>query len=279
MIENRYSIEKDSKDSGLHLYLAWGCPFCHRALAALAITGLLDKVSITWMKNIKTQAGWEMEAADDPVYHVSSIKEAYQRATSGSATRFSVPLMVEKSTGKFVSDESSEIMRYIANGFGGTYEVAQDIAPVSLRSKIDKLNEELHERISRKVYLIGLATNQEQYEEAVTELFEALDERETILAKQPYLLGENITESDLYLLATLLRFDSVYFLLFKCNKKTIASYPALSRYMNSLMSHEALKKTYKHEKTKEHYYKSIMHVRGEVRELNPSGIIPVDIEV
>lgn len=265
-----------TKDSQLHLYLAWGCPFCHRILAALAITKLEDYISITWMKNIKGEAGWKINPAEEPLFNSDSLRAVYQQLEPRVEHRYSVPLLVDKKNNILLSTSSPEIVRYVVKGFDGAFSVAYDLFPNEFYKDIDEMNQWLHDKINRGVYLVGFATQQSNYEEKLDELFKALDELEYRLKDQLLLFGNQLTESDLYLLATLERFDNIYFCLFKCSLKRIADYPALYRYQNQLRSMESLASTFQAALTKEHYFMSTMHVLGESRELNPSKIIPID---
>lgn len=260
----------------LHLYLAWGCPFCHRILAALAVTKLEDNISITWMENIKGEAGWKIKPDEEPLFNTGSLKAVYQQLEPTTKHRYSVPLLVNKKSKTLLSTNSPEIVRYVSKGFDDAFSVAHNIAPKELVEAIDDMNRWLHDKINRAVYLVGFATKQSDYEEKLNEFFKALDKLDERLTEQLFLFGNNLTESDLYLLATLERFDSIYFRLFKCSLKRIADYPALSRYHKQLRSMKPLASSYQPELTKEHYFMSTMHVLGEARELNPSKIIPVD---
>jgi putative glutathione S-transferase len=260
----------------LHLYLAWGCPFCHRILAALAITKLDDNISITWMENIKGEAGWKMNFIEDPLFNSDSLKAVYQQLEPTVEHRYSVPLLVDKKNNLLLSTSSPEIVRYVAKGFDDAFSVAYDLIPNKLIKEIDEMNQWLHEKINRAVYLVGFATEQSDYEYKLNKLFKTLDELEERLKKQLFLFGNQLTESDLYLLATLERFDNIYFCLFKCSLKRIADYPALFRYHNQLRGIESLASTFQPVLTKEHYFMSTMHVLGEARELNPSKVIPID---
>ncbi len=155
-------------------------------------------------------------------------------------------------------------------------ESPRELIPADLVEQIDAMNAWLHDHVNRAVYMVGFATDQADYEEKVGNLFSSLDELESRLAAQPYLMGNTLTESDLYLLATLERFDSVYYLLFKCSYRRIADYPVLSNYRERLRAIDGVAETYNHVCTKEHYFCSVMHVGGEVRDLNPSRLVPVD---
>ena len=164
--------------------------------------------------------------------------------------------------------------RFFSRGMNEAYAVKRDLCPVELTNEIDSMNTWLHANINRAVYQIGFANGQTDYEAKVMKLFQSLGELESRLAASPYLLGNKLTESDLCLLATLVRFDSVYYLLFRCSVRRISDYGALSGYLARLQSINGIAGTYDHALIREHYYCSTMHVNGEIRDLNPSRIIP-----
>lgn len=270
------AIPRPTEETRLHLYVAWGCPFCHRVLATLAMTGLTQHLTYTWMRNIKKAQGWEIGTGGDPVFGEQLLKGVYKRLDPRATQRSSVPLLVELSTNSLLSTNSPEMVRYFATGMNNAYEVAHDLCPPGLVAEINALNDWLHPYVNRAVYTVGFATEQADYEAKVAQLFSALDELEGRLNDKTYLLGNTLTESDLYLFATLVRFDAVYHPLFKCSYRRIEDYPALSAYLGRMKEIEGLKGTFSHRCIKEHYFLSIMHVGGEVRDLNPSRIIPID---
>ena len=270
------AISRPTGEMQLHLYLAWGCPFCHRVLATLVLTGLKDHVTYTWMRNIKSEAGWEIEPGNDPLFGATFLRDIYEQLEPGAGHRPSVPLLVDLSSKTFLSSSSAEITRYFARGMNGSCSVSRELSPVELVEQIDGMNAWLHDHVNRAVYTVGFTTEQANYEEKVGKLFSSLDELESRLAAQSYLMGNTLTESDLYLLPTLERFDSVYYLLFKCSYRRVAEYPALSDYRERLRTIDGIAETYNHKCTKEHYFCSVMHVGGEVRDLNPSRLVPVD---
>lgn len=269
-------IYTQNETLNLHLYLAWACPFCHRVLAALMLTNLREQVSITWMRNIKNTTGWEIETGDDPLFGETTLKRVFGKLEPHNSQTPSVPLLVDLNTKTLLSTSSAEITRFFSTGMNGVYRVQRQLAPSSLVEDINYLNRWLHENINRAVYRVGFATKQKDYEVKVSNLFQAIDELEKRLAKQRFLLGDRLTESDLYLLATLVRFDSVYYPLFRCSYQYIANYPVLSEYLSRLCAIEGIADTYNITLNKQHYYCSVMHVDGETRDINPSRIIPVD---
>lgn len=273
--EVAHQIPTPGKQSKLHLYLAWGCPYCHRVLAAMVLAGISDQVGITWMRNTKGADGWQIASGDDPLSGETSLACVYQLLDPDKRHARSVPLLIDLSDRKLLSTSSSQITRFFSKGMNGACRVERELAPVHLVDQIDKMNLWLHEHINQAVYQVGFATQQRDYEVKVVKLFQSIDELEQRLTHQAFLLGDTLTESDLYLLATLVRFDSVYFLLFKCSLRLIADYKALRAYLARLQSIEGVSNTYNSQLIKEHYFCSVMHVNGEVRDLNPARIIPV----
>jgi len=269
-------IPRPARETRLHLYAARGCPFCHRVLVALALTGLSRRVTLTWMCNVKGEAGWEIAPGDDPLFAETSLKGVYDRLEPGAVHRPAVPLLVDLSSRTLLSSSSAAITRFVAQGMNGAYAVDRDLCPAPIVERIDAMNRWLHDNVNRAVYQVGFATTQAEYEQRVARLFQSLDDLESRLSTRLYLLGGVLTESDLYLLATLVRFDSVYHPLFKCSYRRIADYPALSAYLERLQAMDGVAATYDHQLTKEHYFRSVMHVGGEVRDLNPSHLVPVD---
>lgn len=253
----------------LHLYLAWACPFCHRVIAALHVTGLIDLVSISWMDNIKKEEGWRMEPGADPLFGVESLSNVY-RLLSDKNTRASVPLLVDKKAKRLLSDDSSKITRFVTTGFHGLFDVKRNLIPLQMMDQINKFNCWLQHNINRKVYQIGFARSQRDYEEGIIELFQSLDALEMQLKQTDFLLGSQLTESDLYLFATLVRFDCIYFPLFKCNYKRIADYPLLTEYIQRLQQIDGISRSYHSELNREHYFNSVMHVDGVAKRLYPS---------
>jgi putative glutathione S-transferase len=272
-------IPRPSNESRLHLYLAWGCPFCHRVLAALELTGLKEHVSRTWVRNIKGANGWEISADDDPLFGELNINGVYQHLEPDIEHVPSVPLLVDLSSKTLLSNSSSQMTRFFSQGMNGGYTVKRNLCPVDLIVAIDGTNAWLNANISRAVYQVGFAHEQSDYEAKVMKLFQSLDKLETCLSASPYLLGDMLTESDLYLLATLVRFDSVYYPLFRCSVRRITDYVALSEYLERMQSIPGIAATYDHALIREHYFCSTMHVYGEIRDLNPSRLIPMDLYV
>lgn len=195
----------------------------------------------------------------------------YTAASPKYTGRVTVPVLWDRQRGTIVSNESSEIIRMFTRAFDALLpaeRAALDLSPADRLSEIDEINAFVYDRINNGVYKAGFATTQEAYEEAVTALFEALDEVEARLAKQRWLIGERFTEADIRLVTTLWRFDPVYVGHFKCNLRRIADYPHLSAFMRELYQLPGVRETVSLEHIKRHYYQS----HGTI---NPTGIVPL----
>ena len=279
MNEYRHTdIPKPDENTRLHLYVASACPFCHRVIATLELTGLSTHVSTTWMRNVKGIEGWKIKPETEPVFNENYLSAVYKRLDPNVEYRPSVPLLIDLSTRSILSTSSTEMTHYFSKGMNGAHELSMDLYPEEIAKEIDDLNEWLHDNINRAVYLAGFSRDQADYESRVARLFHALDELEERLTSQPYLFGNRLTESDLYFFATLVRFDEIYFPLFKCSYRLIKDYPALSGYLNRMLSVEELETTVNTRRFKEHYYKSVMHVGDNPLSLNPMGTVPVNMK-
>lgn len=191
----------------------------------------------------------------------------YTRVEPNYSGRVTVPVLYDLKQHKIVNNESSEIMRMLNSAFDEVGALEGDYYPEDLRDDIDKINDRVYNAINNGVYKAGFATKQEVYDEEVTKLFEALDEVEAILEKNPYLIGNRITEADWRLFTTLIRFDSVYHGHFKCNLKRITDYENLWLFTRELYNWPGVSETINFRHIKEHYYRS--H-----KIINPTGIVP-----
>lgn len=257
------------------LYASWACPFCHRVVAGLLLTGLDEFVDITWMKDTKRERGWEIQEGGDPLFSASYLSDIYSELFSESDYRPSVPLLIRQSNKLVISTDSAQTLRSISRGFDGTYLTDIDLAPSAIEAKIDELNAWLHQNINRAVYQSGFETNQRAYEQKARALFSALEAMDRRLAQSDFLFGEYLTESDLYLYATLARFDDIYLPLFRCSLRRIVDYENLGRYKDKLQSRPEIAASYRADLSKRHYYTSLIHTAQGTLDLNPSGIVPL----
>jgi putative glutathione S-transferase len=255
-----------------HLYVSLACPWAHRALIMRALKGLEQLIPISVVNWLMVNRGWTFDAGPgvipDPIHNAEALYQIYQAADPGYTGRVSVPVLWDKRTATIVNNESADIIRMLNSAFDGVGAKAGDYYPAALREEIDRINDRVYETLNDGVYQAGFATSQEAYEEAVEPLFETLDWLEEILHGRPWLAGDRITEADIRLFTTLIRFDPVYHGHFKCNIRRIADYPRLSAFLRAVYSLPGVAQTVDFGHIKRHYYQS--HHR-----INPSGIVPV----
>ncbi len=259
-----------------HLYAAYFCPWAHRTLIFRELKGLGDIVSLSIVHWLMRENGITFREGDgvipDPIHGAKYLYEIYQAAAPTYAGRVTIPVLWDKKKGTIVSNESSEIIRMFNSAFDGVGAAAGDYYPEPLRDEIDALNQRIYDTVNNGVYKAGFATTQEAYEEAVGPLFETLDFLDARLEKQRYLCGDSITEADIRLLTTLLRFDIVYVGHFKCNVRRIADYPNLFAFVRDLYQTGRIDSTFRPDHIKRHYYMSHLTI-------NPTGIVPTGPEI
>ena len=254
-----------------HLYIAWACPWAHRTAILRKLKGLEDAIGLSAVGSFMGDDGWafhdEPGVIPDTVNGSHFLREVYAKADPGYTGRVTTPVLWDKKAGTIVNNESREIIRMLDTGFDGI-STGPDFYPRDLRSEIDETIDEIYEPINNGVYRSGFATTQEAYEEAVTELFDALDRWEDVLSTRRYLCGDRVTEADWCLFPTLVRFDAVYHGHFKCNLRRIVDYPNLWGYLKDLYQYPGVAETVNMEHIKKHYYRSHASV-------NPTGIVPM----
>jgi len=280
----RNFITKDSEftpEKGrYHLYVSYACPWAHRTLILRELKGLQDIIDVSVVSPHMGEDGWPFASADqfpgattDPINDSKHVKDLYFRANSQYGGRFTVPVLWDKQTGTIVNNESSEIIRIFNTAFNDLIPSDKqklDYYPEELQPKIDELNEWVYEDINNGVYRSGFATTQEAYQQAVSKLFDGLDSIEKILDGKDYLVGDRLTEADIRLYTTIVRFDPVYHGHFKCNLGSIRhDYPNINRWLKNLYwNNDSFKKTTNFEHIKVHYYWS--HAQ-----INPTKIVPL----
>ncbi|MBB3910451.1 glutathione S-transferase family protein [Sphingomonas desiccabilis] len=255
-----------------HLYVSLACPWAHRTLIARRLKGLEELVPISVVHWLMQENGWTFAAGPcvtgDPLHGADYLHQVYTAADPSYSGRVTVPVLWDKQRGTIVSNESADILRMFGSAFDGAGARPGDFYPEPLRAEIDALNERIYHDVNNGVYRAGFATTQEAYEEAVVPLFAALDALEARLGQGRYLFGDTLTEADIRLFTTLIRFDPVYHGHFKCNLRRIADYPALSRFVRDLYRLPGVAETTNFDHIKRHYYQS--HAT-----INPTGIVPV----
>ena len=254
-----------------HLYVSYACPWAHRTLIFRALKKLEPVISVSVVDHFMGAEGWTFLKRDgatgDDLFGYDRLHQVYTRADPHYSGRVTVPVLWDKQENTIVSNESSEIIRMLNSAFDAFADGTADFYPEELRAEIDAVNAFVYPNINNGVYRAGFATTQEAYEEAYTQLFNALDQIEARLGKQRYLAGDRVTEADWRLFTTLLRFDPVYVGHFKCNRQRIADYPNLSNYTRDLYQVPGVAQTVNMLHIKAHYY-------GSHLTINPTGIIP-----
>ncbi|WP_375465230.1 glutathione S-transferase family protein [uncultured Methylobacterium sp.] len=252
-----------------HLYVSLACPWAHRTLIVRALKGLEDAVSVSVVDPHMGAEGWVFGASPgatpDPVNGASRLYEVYLAADPAYTGRVTVPVLWDRTRGTIVSNESAEIVRMLNGAFGGT---GPDLYPEDLRAEIDAVNARVYDRVNNGVYKAGFATEGAAYAEAFTALFSELDALEARLARTRYLCGDRLTEADIRLFTTLVRFDAVYVGHFKCNRRRVGDYANLSNYLRDLYALPGVAGTVNLTHIKRHYYESHPTI-------NPTGIVPL----
>ena len=257
-----------------HLYVSLACPWAHRTLIFRKLKGLEDLITVSVVHPDMLEDGWTFAsdypgATGDTLYGLPFARDIYLKADPNTSGRVTVPILWDKREETIVSNESSEIIRMFNAAFDGITGNTVDFWPEQMRDAIEEVNARIYSEVNNGVYKSGFATSQAAYDEAVTTLFGALDWLEDRLRTNRYLMGERITEADWRLATTLFRFDPVYHLHFKCNRKRIVDYPNLWGYARELYQWPGVAETVNFDHIVRHY-----HYSHET--INPHRIIPIN---
>lgn len=259
-----------------HLYLSYACPWAHRTLIMRHLKGLEDFISVSFVSPYMLEKGWTFEdypgVIGDPIHHAKYLYEVYLAADSNYSGRVTVPVLWDKQTETIVNNESAEIMRMLNSAFDEIGAKPGNYLPEEWIEEIDKMNELVYDNVNNGVYKAGFATEQSVYEEEVSRLFETLDMLESHLEGRTYLVGDQLTEADIRLWTTLIRFDPVYFGHFKCNIRPLVDYPNLWYFTRMIYNLEGIAETVNMDHIQHHYY-------GSHPTINPNGIVPVGPEL
>lgn len=255
-----------------HLYVSYACPWAHRTLIARSMLGLQDAISISVSHPLMLDDGWvfsdgQAEVADS-VNHIDHLHQLYSRADDSYTGRATVPVLWDTQEQTIVNNESRDILRMLTTEFRPLWTRERELAPADLLEAIDDTAASFYEPVNNGVYRCGFARSQEAYEGAVTELFGALDRWEAHLSTTRFLLGSQLTEADLCLFTTLLRFDLVYVTHFKCNIRRLVDYPNLWAYTRDIYQTPGVAQTCDVRHIKQHYF-------GSHETVNPSRIVPL----
>ncbi|MFC3932829.1 glutathione S-transferase family protein [Streptococcus dentapri] len=259
-----------------HLYISLACPWASRVLIMRKLKGLEKHISLSIVHPLMLEHGWTFDKGKgvipDTVLGSKYLYQVYTTAQADYSGRVTVPVLWDKKKNTIVNNESAEIMRIFNTAFNNLTGNLDDYYPEELRKEIDQINDFIYDNVNNGVYKTGFATNQRVYQKEVQNLFQALDQLEEWLSQKDFLLGEQLTEADIRLFTTLVRFDSVYFGHFKCNLKQLRDYPHLWKYTKRIYHRDGIAETVNFDHIKQHYY-------GSHKTINPTGIIPVGPEI
>jgi putative glutathione S-transferase len=254
-----------------HLYVSLACPWAHRTLIMRALKGLEDIIPVSVTHWLMAEQGWTFQAGDgvvpDTLYNSRYLHELYSRADEHYTGRATVPVLWDQHTQAIVNNESSDIIRMFGSAFDQIGAKPGDFYPLALREDIDAVNARIYDTLNNGVYKCGFATTQSAYEAAVGPLFDTLDWLEDRLSRSRFLCGDKLTEADIRLFTTLVRFDAAYHGHFKCNVRRIVDYRNLWAYTRDIFQLPGVAATVDFGHIKRHYYMS--H-----RRINPTGIVP-----
>ena len=264
----------EAESGRYHLYVSYACPWAHRTLVFRQLKDLTDHISISIVHPDMLSEGWTFEtdeygATGDTLFGLPFARDIYLKALPDMNGRVTVPILWDKKRETIVSNESSEIIRMFNSAFDHITGNTEDFWPQELRDDIAPINDRIYDTLNNGVYKSGFATTQEAYDKAVYPLFDTLDWLEERLSENRYLMGDRLTEADWRLWTTLVRFDPVYHLHFKCNRKRIADYPNLSGYMRELYQMPGIADTVNMDHIVRHYHYSHDTI-------NPNRILPIN---
>lgn len=257
-----------------HLYVSYACPWAHRALIFRQLKGLEDHIDVSVVHPDMLGEGWTFDtdfpgATGDTLFGLPYARDIYTRADPNFTGRVTVPILWDKERETIVSNESAEIIRMFNSAFNAITGNNNDYYPAQLHGCIEEVNARVYDTLNNGVYKAGFATTQEAYDAAVHPLFDTLDWIEDILSQNRYLAGDKMTEADWRLFTTLVRFDKVYHLHFKCNRKRIVDYPNLWAYTRELYQVPGVAETVNFDHIVRHYHYSHDTI-------NPHRIIPIN---
>jgi putative glutathione S-transferase len=254
-----------------HLYVSLACPCAHRAVIVRRLLGLEDVIGLSVVDPLRDERGWAFREGrghgPDPVNGFAFLSEAYLATDPEYEGRWTVPALWDRVTNRIVTNDYPQITLTFETEFSAYADPSVRLYPEHLRAEIDAVNERVYADVNNGVYRAGFATSQEAYEQAFDALFAALDWLDHRLAGQRYLVGDQLTEADVRLFTTLVRFDAVYHGHFKCNLRRLVDYPNLWPYARDLYARPAFGGTTDFDHIKRHYY--MTHDR-----LNPTRIVP-----
>ncbi|MEY2245287.1 glutathione S-transferase family protein [Streptomyces sp. BF23-18] len=248
------------------------CPWASRAVISRRLLGLEDALSLAIADPIQDDRSWRFTLSAkglDPVLKIHFLGEAYAKREPGYSGGVSVPAVVDVPSGKLVTNDYQQITLDLATEWTALHRPgAPDLYPHAHRDEIDEVMAGVYKDVNNGVYRAGFATNQEEYQAACAGVFRRLDQLTPRLERQRYLVGDTITEADIRLFTTLVRFDAVYHGHFKCNLRKLSEMPTLWAYSRDLFQTPGFGDTVDFDHIKRHYYQ----VQAGI---NPMGIVPL----
>jgi putative glutathione S-transferase len=265
--------DDDSSDFPLargryHLYVARACPWAHRTLIGRRLMGLEDAIGVSFVSPLRDDRSWEFPGGEftDPINGFRFLSEAYAASDPGYEARVSVPVLWDKLQSTIVNNESADILRMLGTVFAPLATHPLDLYPAGLRDEIDALNAEIYDGVNNAVYKTGFSTQQAVYDREVDSLFQTLDRLDLRLAERRFLFGPEPVETDWRLFTTLVRFDAVYQIHFKCSIRKLTEYPNLWPYARDLFQWPGVIETVSFDEIRAHYYRTHPTI-------NPTGIV------
>lgn len=253
------------------LAVARACPWANRAVIVRRLLGLEDVISLALAGPTHDETSWRFDldpGEKDPVLGIHKLKEAYEKRFPGYPKGITVPAIVDIPTGEVVTNAYKQMTVDLSLEWKAYHRPgAPDLYPEHLRDKIEELDALIYPDVNDGVYKAGFARRQESYERAYDALFARLDWLEDHLARRRYLVGDSITEADIRLWTTLVRFDAVYHNHFRCNRNKLAEMPVLWAYARDLFQTPGFGDTIDFGQIKDHYY--LVHTT-----INPTGVVP-----
>lgn len=254
------------------LVAARACPWANRAIIVRRLLGLEDAISLGLPGPTHDERSWTFDldpGGVDPVLGIERLQDAYLRRDPGYSRGITVPAIVDVPSGAVVTNDFAQMTLDLSTEWTAHHRPgAPELYPEPLRDEIDSIAQEVFRDVNNGVYRCGFAGSQEAYDRAYARLFAALDRLEERLTDRRYLVGDTITEVDVRLFTTLVRFDAVYHGHFKCNRNKLSEMPALWAYARDLFQTPGFGDTIDFAQIKRHYY--VVH-----RDINPTGIVPL----
>lgn len=251
------------------LYVASVCPFAHSANIARILKGLEAKIDVVFVNDVFGEEGWQFGSLPDPVHpDFKFLHQVYTHSKKDYTGRVSVPVLYDVDLGTIASNESLEIIE-LFNDFGDGVDLLAPAKDESTAADFETLKQKAL-KFNSGVYMSGLSTNQQDYEQAANGVFDTLDLLEERLGSSRFLFGANLTLVDIRVFVTYLRFIFVYRVLFKLDKKPYTEYKNLNRFVREMYQKYNLKVTAPSmEGIKEGYYKNFVDM------MNSEGIVPL----